>query len=175
MKIFSVLALMLISVASFAYAQDEITPITVSVDIKAGNCINPINPNGASENRGLFSFDIMGTTDFDVAQIDPESIRITREDVDGEVEPIRWSYRDVGEPSEGELCDCESPEKDGQIDLVMKAYRAEIVEDLELYEVAGETILLTIIGNLKDEFGGTPIVGEDCVRVLKSVSKEKKK
>ena len=85
MKIFSVLALMLISVATFAYAQDEITPITVSVDIKPGNCINPINLNGSSENRGLFSFAIMGTTDFDVAQIDPESIRITREDVDGEV------------------------------------------------------------------------------------------
>ncbi len=52
-------------------------------------------------------FDIMGTVeDFDVTQIDPESIRITREGVDAEVSPIRWNYSDVATPFEGELCDC---------------------------------------------------------------------
>ena len=144
--------------------------IEVSIDIKPGSCPNPI---GNGDNNGVMPFAIMGTTDFDITQIDPESIRITREGVDDEVAPIRWSYEDVATPFEGELCDCHCLKGDGIMDLSMKVYRNELVDILDLQELAGQTVELTITGNLMDEFGGTPIVGEDCVKVLKSVSKEK--
>jgi hypothetical protein len=145
--------------------------IEVSIDIKPGSCPNPI---GNGDNNGVMPFAIMGTTDFDITQIDPESIRITREGVDDEVAPIRWSYEDVATPFEGELCDCHCLKGDGIMDLSMKVYREDLVDILDLQELAGQTVELTITGNLLDEFGGTPIVGEDCVKVLKSVSKEKK-
>ena len=163
--------------------------IAVSVDIKPGSCPNPI---GFAGNRGVVPFAIMGTTDFDITQIDPESIRITREGVDAEVTPIRWSYEDVAAPFEGELCDCDSQEHDGdcdsqehdgdcdsrehdgQTDLLMKVYKYDLVYNLKLQEVAGETIPLTVTGKLKDEFGSTSIKGQDCVRVLKAVLKGNK-
>ena len=55
------------------------------------------------------------------------------------------------------------------MDLSMKVYTHDLVYNLKLKEVAGQTIPLTITGKLKDEFGGTPIKGQDCVRVLKTV------
>jgi hypothetical protein len=154
--------------------------IEVSIDIKPGSCPNPI---GFAGNRGVVPFAIMGTTDFDITQIDPESIRITREGVDAEVAPIRWTYEDVATPFEGELCDCDSQEydgeydsgeHDGQMDLLMKVYKYDLVYNLKLQEVAGETIPLTVTGKLKDEFGSTLIKGQDCVRVLKAVLKGNK-
>jgi hypothetical protein len=114
----------------------------------------------------------MGTTDnpeFDISQIDPESIRITREGTPGEVKPIRWTYEDVATPFEGELCDCHELMGDGYMDLSMKVYGKDLVDVLKLKEVAGVTIPLTVTGKLKDEFGGIPIKGQDCVRVLKTV------
>jgi hypothetical protein len=116
----------------------------------------------------------MGTTDFDITQIDPESIRITRPGVtDEQVKPIRWSYEDVATPFEGEPCDCHCLKGDGNMDLSMKAYKREIVDALIEEDDAEQTIVLTVIGNLKDEFGGTPIVGEDCVKVLKAALRDK--
>ena len=140
--------------------------IKVGLDIKPGSCPNPI---GFADNKGVVPFAIMGTTDFDITQIDPASIRITREGTLGEVKPIRWSYEDVATPFEGELCDCHCLKGDGYMDLSMKVYGKELVDVLMLKEVAGDTIPLTVTGKLKDEFGGTPIKGQDCVRVLKTV------
>ena len=140
--------------------------IEVSVDIKPGSCPNPI---GFADNKGVVSFAIMGTTEFDITQIDPESIRITREGTPGEAEPIRWNYSDVATPFEGELCDCHWLKGDGIMDLSMKVYGKDLVDVLQLKDVAGQTVELTVTGKMKDEFGGTPIIGKDCVRVLKTV------
>jgi len=160
-----------------------VQPIQVSVDIKPGACPNPIGKTG---DKAVMSFAIMGTVsgfdimgtveDFDVTQIDPESILITREGVADGVAPIRnrWNYSDVATPFEGELCDCHGLQGDGIMDLSMKVYVKDVVDVLRLQEVAEETIPLTVTGKLYDEFGGTPIEGKDCVRVLKSVLKEKK-
>jgi len=145
-------------------------PIKVNIDIKPGSCPNPI---GFADNKGVVSFAIMGTTDFDITQIDPASIRITREGVDAEVAPIRLSYEDVATPyTDDEACQCHELIGDGYIDLSMKGYKHDLVYNLRLQEVAGETIPLIVTGKLKDEFGGTAIEGKDCVWVLKSVLKE---
>ena len=118
------------------------------------------------KNNGLLPVAVLGTMDFDVTTIDPGTIRLTREPVDCFVQPICWSYEDVATPFEGELCDCHDLNGDGYMDLTLKFDTQELVSCLALEEVAGETIPLTLTGNLKEE-DGMPIEGQDCVRVLK--------
>jgi hypothetical protein len=131
--------------------------IPVDVDIKPGSCPNPLN----KKSKGVLPVAVLGTEDFDVTTIDPETIELTR------VAPIRWSYEDVATPFEGELCDCHDLNGDGYMDLTLKFDTQELVETLRLSEEAGKTIPLTITGNLIEEEGGTPIEGEDCIWVLK--------
>jgi hypothetical protein len=75
--------------------------------------------------------------------------------------------------TEDETCECHELTGDGYIDLSMKVYKHDLLYNLKLKEVAGDTIPLTVTGKLKDEFGGTPIEGKDCVKVLKTVLKMK--
>lgn len=82
-----------------------ISEIQVSVDIKPGSCPNPLRlPKVGSEIMGKLPVAILGTQDFDVTKIDPASIRLTREGVEGEVAPIRSAYGDAATPYDGELC-----------------------------------------------------------------------
>ena len=140
---------------------------TVSVDIKPGACPNPLNVRS----RGVLPVAILGTADFDVETIDPENILITREGFEDvvPVAPIRYSYDDVGTPSEGDLCDCDDLDEDdlngdGITDLILKFRVPELVDGLGLKEVESREIIpLTIMGETED---GTLIVGEDCIRVI---------
>jgi len=138
----------------------SVTP--VFIDINPGSCPNSFNV----KNNGVLPVAVLGTMDFDVTTIDPGSIRLTREPVDCFVQPIRWSCEDVATPFEGELCDCHDLNGDGYMDLTLKFDTQGLVSCLALEEVAEKTIPLTLTGNLKEENGGTPIIGEDCVRVL---------
>jgi hypothetical protein len=79
----------------------------------------------------------------------------------------------VATPFEGDLCDCHTLGADGYLDLTLKFSTAELVEKLQLDAVAGETIPLTLTGNLSEESGGTPIRGEDCVWVLREKGPQK--
>jgi hypothetical protein len=148
----------------------EVTVTTiVSIDIKPQSCPNPLN----LKSKGVLPVAVLGTEDFDVITIDPATVGLSREGVvDGDgwpiiVSPLRWSYEDVATPFEGELCDCHTLGPDGHLDLTLKFDTPELVEKLKLDEVAGETIPLTLTGNLKEEFSGTAIRGEDCISVLK--------
>lgn len=148
---------------STACIETEVCPtIPVSVDIKPGSCPNSFNV----KSNGVLPVAVLGAIDFDVTTIDPGTIRLTREPVDCFVQPIRWSCEDVATPFEGELCDCHDLNGDGYMDLTLKFDTQELVNCLALEEVAGETIPLTLTGNLKEEDGGTPITGDDCLRVL---------
>ena len=137
--------------------------IPVNVDIKPGSCPNPLN----KKSMGVLPVAVLGTEDFDVTTINPETILLTREGVKGEVAPIRWSYEDVATPFEGKLCDCHDLEGDGYIDRTLKFSIPELVEKLDLCPLDGQTIPLTITGNLKEEEGGMLIEGEDCILVFK--------
>jgi hypothetical protein len=139
----------------------------VYVDIKPGSCPNPLRlPKRVKDAQGKLPLAILGTGDLDIMTIDPATIKITRECEGCEpVEPLRWAYEDVATPFEGELCDCHELGPDGYMDLTFKFRRKRLAKNLKLYDVAGETIPLTITGNLKEESGGTPIEGEDCVRI----------
>ena len=132
------------------------------IDIKPGSCPNPFN----SKSRGVIPVAILGTEDFDVTTIDPETVKITFEDMEG-VAPITWAYEDVGTPFEGELCDCHDLDGDGYMDLTLKFDNREVEESLELSGFAGDYVPLTISGDLREEFGGMHFDGIDCMKILK--------
>ncbi|KAF5435756.1 hypothetical protein C5S35_10200 [Candidatus Methanophagaceae archaeon] len=137
----------------------------VYIDIKPESCPNPIYLG----KQGLQSVAVLGTADFDVTDIDPETILLTREGYeDVGVAPIRWSYEDVAMPYEGELCGCHEEGADGYADLTLKFKTQDLVSTLNLAEVVGETIPLTLTGELKD---GTSFEGKDCIWVLETNKK----
>ena len=136
--------------------------VPVYVDIKPGSCPNPLN----LKSKGVLPVAVLGTEDFDVTMIDPLTILLSREGVEEGVAPIRSDYEDVATPFEGELCNCHDLNGDGYPDLTLKFETQVLVETLGLGEVAGETIPLTLTGNLRETANGTPIEGEDCVLVL---------
>jgi hypothetical protein len=111
---------------------------------------------------------ILGTAEFDVETINPETILIAREGFDP-VTPIRYSYDDVGAPPEGEPCDCDDLDGDDLnvddiMDLTLKFSVPELVDGLGLKEVESRGIIpLTIMGESDD---GTLIMGEDCVKII---------
>ncbi len=129
----------------------------VEVDIKPQSCPNPLNVGS----RGVLPVAILGTEDFDVTTIDPASIRLEG------VAPIRSNVEDVSTPvvDRQNICDCTTEGSDGFDDLALKFATREIVGVLG--EVAdGDIVILTLTGNLKEEFKTTPIKGEDCVVII---------
>jgi hypothetical protein len=134
--------------------------IPVSIDIKPGSCPNPVN----LRSKGVLPAAILGTDVLDVTTIDLDTIRLTREGIESGVPPIRYSYDDVGTPFEGELCDCHDLNGDGYMDLTLKFSSRDLVDELDLEEVASrETIPLTVVGETYD---GAPIRGEDCIWLI---------
>jgi PKD repeat protein len=141
--------------------------VPVAVDIKPGSCPNPLN----TKEKGVLPVAIMGTEGFYVNMIDPTSVRLEG------VAPLRWSYEDAGFPyepfigKEGRF-DCleYDPDEcvvfDGYLDLSLKFKAQEVVAALgEVHD--GDVLVLQLTGQLKEEFGGTPIVGEDVVWIVK--------
>ena len=101
-----------------------------------------------------------------IHQVDPASVLLEG------VAPLRWAYVDITTPFEPFLgkqdCteDCDELCPDGILDLAFNFDRQEILAALGDVE-DGECLVLHLTGNLKDEFGGTPIFGEDVILILK--------
>jgi len=123
----------------------------IALDIKPGSCSNPLNV----KSRGVLSVAILEGEDFDVTQVDPTTVLLE------EVAPLRWAFEDVAAPSK---CTEEGP--DGFIDLGLEFDVQEVVAALGDVE-DGDVLAMTLTGNLQEEFGGTPIQGEDVVVILK--------
>ena len=141
----------------------------IQIDIKPGSCPNPFN----AKSKEVLPVAVLGTEDFDARTIDPATIQLTREGYEVGVSPLRWSYEDVATPFEGELCECDELGPDGYVDLTLKFDTQEVKDTLDLddEDVAGNTIPLLVTGKLKEDAGGTPIAGSDCVWVLKTGKK----
>jgi hypothetical protein len=145
--------------APSAYAQDSLV-IEVPVDIKPQSCPNPLNV----KSRGVLPVAILGTADLDVRQIDVASIALEG------VSPIRSGYEDVATPFEPFVgkeyaFDCTTEGPDGELDLTLKFEIQELVAaNGEVSD--GDVLVLQLTGNLQEEYGGTPIYGEDVVVVL---------
>ena len=143
----------LIGCSGFSY-DSQITPknitihqlaaATVSLDIKP----DPLN----LKCKGLLPAAILGTDEFDVRTIDPDSLRLTSEGVGNGVAPIRYNYTDkeMG-------------------DMLLKFRVPDVVEVLMLNELAGQTIPFTITG---ETVNGSSIRGQDTVRLLGNIEKE---
>jgi len=144
--------------------------LAVPVDIKPGSCPNPLN----TKSKGKLPVAILGTDSFDVSQIDPSTVRLEG------VTPIRWSLDDVGTPfdphQDKEDCytDCNELGPDGFTDLTLKFKRQAVLEALGDVDDR-DCLVLTVTGNLKDEYGGASIIGEDVLLILKKGKKNGKK
>ena len=140
---------------------------TLPVDIKPGSCPNPLN----RKSKGLLPVALLGTGDFDVLTVDPESVRLSR--ADGVGDPViphegpaglKPVIEDVGTPFDGEPCDCHEAEGDGIDDLLLKFSTPEVVEVLELDDLKSDTsVELIISGSLAN---GTRFTATDCVRLV---------
>ena len=138
--------------------------IPVYVDLRPGSCPNPVN----IKNKGVLPVAILGSDEFDVDTIDPNTIMLSREGVDGvKVSSVNWSYEDVATPYQGDLCGCHDLNGDGYKDMTLKFSTKELVDNLNLKDVMGQTISLTITGDLTEAEGAVPIEGQDCVWVVK--------
>lgn len=139
----------------------DVKPLPVDLDIHPGSCPNPLNV----DKKGVTPVAIAGTEDFDVTQVDPDTLLLKKAAEDGfGVSPLRWAYEDAVIPydleKEWDRYSClEYYEGDGFLDLTLK-FRTQAIA-LLLGEVEdGDELLLHLTGNLYD---GTPIAGEDVV------------
>ena len=142
------------------FAQDT-PPTSVYVDVKPGGCENPLN----IKSKGVLSVAILGTSEFDVSEIDPASISLV------EIAPIRSCIKDVAAPP-ASVPTCPNPctdtetGPDGLTDLTLKFNTQEIVKALGGWDGVsdGQCVILGLTGVLYD---GTPIAGQDVVLILK--------
>lgn len=132
----------------------------IPVDIRPGSCPNPINP----KSKGVLPVALLGTEDFDATIIDPATLELKREGEEFGAAPLRWAYEDVATPFKGggTPCECHDLDGDGYLDLTLKFDVQEVVSCLGGVR-EGDKVRLILTGKLKEEFGGTPVRGQDCV------------
>jgi hypothetical protein len=138
---------------------DAAEPIAVYVDIRPGICPNHVR----LESPLPIAVAVLGTMDFEVAGVEAGSIRLSRDDVAEEVEPLSYAYRDVGMALIGGRCACHELRGDGLDDIEFYFSIAELGASLGLEGHIGETIPLTLSGKLMT---GEDIEGVDCAVVI---------
>lgn len=144
---------------SFSDCDVAVFTVEVALDIHPAGCPNPLNVNAS----GLIPLAIPGTSDFDVTQIDPTSVRLMG------VAPLRSSLEDVATPFEpfsgkADIFDCTEQGPDGFPDLSLKFNLLELI--VAIGEVDdGDVLVLQLTGSLAD---GSGILGEDIVVIQES-------
>ena len=132
--------------------------IEVDVDIKPGSCPNVVNPRS----NGVLPVAILGTVNVDVADINPETIRLGRDGYAESIAALKWHVEDVGTPNPAGDCQCWTVPGDRRPDLIVHFSARDAVEKLGLSSEEGNTVSLVIRAELKN---GTELSGTDCVRV----------
>lgn len=134
--------------------------IEVSVDIKPGSCPNQLN----SRSRGVVRVALLGTADFDVTEVDPNSIQLEG------VPLLRAVLEDVATALEGPIqqppraSDCTTVRADGFTDLSLKFDAQAVVAALGNVS-HGEVRQLNLTGTLFPAFRDSPIEGGDVVEI----------
>jgi hypothetical protein len=137
----------------------------VAVDVRPGLCPNHLN----LESPLTLPVAVLGTMDLEVRDIDPGTVRLTRDGSSVECEPVTWRYADVGMPVVGSAPDCNNPHGDGLDDLVMEFPIRDLVTALDLAGKAGESIPLILRGKI---LTGREIEGFDNVVVLEGAPED---
>ena len=140
-----------------------------AMDIKPGSCPNPVNVR----KKGVIPIALIGSSGFDVTQVDTSSLVLARADgVGGTLSVargrrgVRAQIEDVATAFEGELCDCHTLTGDGIDDLSLKFSTQDVVAALDLLNEQNRSFLtLTLSGTL---FDGTPFSASDCIRINNS-------
>ncbi|MCK5014252.1 MAG: FG-GAP repeat protein, partial [Candidatus Omnitrophica bacterium] len=132
----------------------------INIDIIPKTCPNEFSIKGG----GSMKVAILGSVDFDVNNIDIESVRLEG------IAPVRSSFKDksspvVPPPTE---CECTTEGRDGFLDLCLKFDKKAILSALSKVNV-GDNFVLTLTGSLND---GTPIEGQDCIVIVKKGKKD---
>lgn len=129
--------------------------LVLSIDIKPQSCPNPLNAGA----KGLLPVAILGTAGFDVTKIDPSSVKLQR------VSPLRSVVEDLSTPfsgTHGNANSCTTAGPDGFADLVVFFDNQAVSAALGNIK-SGDVLVLTVTGNLRPQFGGTPVTGQDVV------------
>jgi hypothetical protein len=134
-------------------------PVPVVVDIRPGLCPN----NLRVESPLTIPIAVLGTLDFEVAAIEPGTVRLSRDGMTQEVEPVGWAYKDVGIPLIGGRCACHELRGDGVDDLELYFSIDDLATTLGLGRSIGEMIPLVLGGEL---LTGETIEGIDCAVVV---------
>lgn len=126
-----------------------------SLDIHPTSCPNPLNV----KSRGVLPVAILGTEDFDVTDIDPETITLA-----GAAQPLRWSFDDVATPvgPDPEPCECNELGSDGYMDMTLKFATQDVVAAIGPVS-DGDEVSLALTAALWD---GTAIELHDCVWIV---------
>jgi hypothetical protein len=133
--------------------------LVVDLDVEPGSCPNPLNLRAAGDagdnpkKGGVLPVAVLGTTDFDVRNVDVTSLRLEG------VAPLRYAYEDVATPAGRDDCECTDLGPDGHADLTLKFRKSEIASALV---AGGGERELTLTGRLLD---GTAIEASDCVQL----------
>lgn len=145
--------------------------IPIPFDVKPTSCPNPVNRTS----KGVVPAAIPGTADLDVMQIDPASVVLLIKV--GEADPVevpvlRWTWEDVATPfepfvgKEVAALNCTWLGADGVVDLALKFDSPAVGAALAGASV-GDVLVVKVTANLLEEFGGTQLVGEDIIVIVK--------
>ncbi|UCF35206.1 MAG: hypothetical protein JSV78_07860 [Phycisphaerales bacterium] len=146
---------------------EGVEPSMLELDIKPGSCPNSFNRTS----QGVLPVALVGTEEWDMADVDISTLRISRADgVGGEVAPHEGPpgphtvVADVATPFYGEGCECAAGDADGIMDISMKFDTELVNEVLEMADLMpGALVPLVVTGNLNN---GCAFVAYDCVRLV---------
>lgn len=127
------------------------------LDIKPGSCKNPFNV----VSKGVLPVVLLGTADFKVSDIDPESLELQG------VAPIRYVIDDAASyVTDGS---CETDNGDGYDDLVLKFDTQQLVDVIGPIS-DGELVTLNLTGT---SYLGDSLIAEDTITIIKRGKKNK--
>jgi hypothetical protein len=163
--LFVCLAIALMIAPTVMLSDPATAQTVVDIDIKPGSFPNSINvkeraappkavPPKAVPPKGVLPVAILGSEDFNVTTVNASTVVLTWRGItppDGNVSPLRWAYEDVN--------------RDGFMDIGLKYSIEELGTMTGTKEPPGDLIMM-LMGNLKEEHSGTPIVGYDTVRII---------
>ncbi len=141
-----------------------VAQVEVPVDIRPAKCPNPLDVYA----KGVLPVAVLGTESLPVIAIDPTTVLLAGV----KPFPIWPQWMDVATPYEplvGKPVDplaCNKYRGDGYWDLVLYFDNSAIVAALGEV-VDGQVLKPMLTGNLLPTFGGTPIIGEDVVKIVK--------